>query len=372
MNSGSMTPARFVWHPAQDGLISHGRLFQGIPTIECSVHGRIYAAWYGGMDGEKCGNYIIVEISDDNGMSWTDGWLVIHHDDPNVRCFDPCLWLDSVGKLWIFWAQSEFGQFDGRVGVWCAYTQTAEAEKPMFSPAQRIANGIMLNKPTVLSNGTWLMPCSLWSQSFAKISGPGHPELADEIGANVYASYDDGQSFARIGNVQIEGCVFDEHSIIELRDGRLWMLIRTVYGIGQAFSENKGKTWKQIGPSGHSGPNSRFHIRRLLNGDLLLINHVNPTNVINTAPWKRRDNLMAMISRDDGVSWVGGLMLDTRSDISYPDSFESADGHIYVIYDRERKNAREILLSVFRPEDVLAGYCISKDAIMRKVIHHSI
>lgn len=371
MNMGSMTPARLLWQPSELRYLAAGRVFQGIPALERSVGGRLFASWYTGTDGEKPGNFVLVEKSDDDGASWTDGWLVIEHEDPNVRCFDECLWQAPDGQLWIFWAQSEYGQFDGRVGVWEIHTANADDERPDFTPPRRIANGIMLNKPTVLKNGDWLMPCSLWSTAFAKIAGPGHPELEGEIGANVYISHDRGETFEHLSCVEMPNRVFDEHSVIELTDGRLWMLTRTVNGLGQAFSTDGGKTWENIGPSGHSGPNSRAFITRLSTGDLLLVNHMNPTNVISDKAWKRRDNLMAMLSKDDGQTWIGGLMLDVRPEISYPDGFEAPDGRIYVIYDRERTKAREILMAVFRPEDVLEGYMVSPDARMRVLINRA-
>lgn len=371
MNIGSMTPARLLWQPKEKKYLAEGRVFQGIPALAKSAGNRLFAAWYSGMDGEKPGNFIVVEKSDDDGATWTDGWLIIEHEDPNVRCFDECIWLAPDGQLWIFWAQSEYGQFDGRVGVWAMHTANADADRPDFTLPRRIANGIMMNKPTVLKNGDWLMPCSLWGTDYAQIAGPGHPELEGEIGANVYVSRDAGETFSHLSCVKVPGRVFDEHSVIELTDGRLWMLTRTVYGLGQAFSSDGGKTWENIGPSGHTGPNSRAFITRLSTGDLLLVNHVNPTNAISTEVWKRRDNLMAMLSKDDGRSWIGGLMLDTRPDISYPDGFEGPDGRIYVIYDRERTKEREILMAVFRPEDVLEGHVVSKDARMRAVINRA-
>ena len=229
----------------------------------------------------------------------------------------------------------------------------------------------MLNKPTVLSTGEWLMPCSLWADVFSELAGPGHPELADEVGANVYISRDQGKTFEHLSCANIPGRVYDEHFIIELRDGRLWMLTRTLYGVGQAFSSDRGRTWENIGPSGHTGPNSRFHIRRLSSGGLLMVNHVNPTNAMSDKPWKRRDNLMAMISKDDGETWIGGLMLDTREQVSYPDAFEAPDGRIFVIYDRERYNAKEILMAVFRPEDVEEGMLVSADARLRAVVNQA-
>lgn len=368
MITGSMTPANLLSQPDATVFQAYARTWQGIPSIERTRGGRTFVTLYSGMETEQSGNFVVVLKSDDQGASWTDAWLVVQHDDPAVRCFDACLWIDPLMRLWLFWAQSGYGQFDGRVGVWASRCDDPDAEFPSFHPPQRIANGIMLNKPTVTQNGEWLLPCSLWGNEFAKIAGPGHPELANEVGANVYVSKDQGVSFERRSCVVIPGRVYDEHSIVELTDGTLWLLGRCVYGIGQAYSRDGGYSWERVGPSGHTGPNSRFHIRRLRNGDLLLINHVNPTNAIDMRPWKRRDNLMAMLSKDEGKSWIGGLMLDARNEVSYPDAIETQDGRILAVYDHERYNAREILMATFTPDDILAGAPVSPHTQLRQLV----
>ena len=56
---------------------------------------------------------------------------------------------------------------------------------------------------------------------------------------------------------------YDEHCLAELSDGRLWMTVRTTYGIGQAFSSDGGRTWENIGPS---GPNARNNLVAMLSG----------------------------------------------------------------------------------------------------------
>lgn len=368
MNTGSMTAAKLIWQTTDEKYRAAGRKWQGIPGIERTRGGRLIAAWYSGMDGETCGNFVVVEKSDDGGVTWTDGWLIVEHEDPRVRCFDECVWHDPEGQIWLFWAQCEGGLYDGRAGVWEIHTSDADSEKPVFTAPRRIANGVMLNKPTVLKDGRWLLPCALWEKDFTAISGEGHPELDGEIGANIYVSEDGGETFRYESGVRIPERMCDEHSVIEKQDGALWLLSRTSRGIGQAFSYDGGKTWKDAGHSGLSGPNARFSVSRLQSGELLLINHINPTNALSERKWKKRDNLMAMLSKDDGKTWVGGLMLDARSDVSYPDVTEGPDGRIYVIYDRDRFGAKEILLSVFRAEDVLAGYPVSEDTVMRRVI----
>ncbi len=44
-----------------------------------------------------------------------------------------------------------------------------------------------------------------------------------------------------------------------------------------------------------------------------------------------------------------------RENISYPDGVEADDGTIYVIYDRERQGAGDILMARFTERDILAG-----------------
>lgn len=66
-----------------------------------------------------------------------------------------------------------------------------------------------------------------------------------------------------------------------------------------------------------------------------------------------RLHLMAFLSKDDGLTWEGGLFLDDLIDVSYPDGIQAGDGRIYIIYDRDRFGSPEILMAVFSEEDVL-------------------
>lgn len=88
-------------------------------------------------------------------------------------------------------------------------------------------------------------------------------------------------------------------------------------------------------------PEARFYIRRLLSGRLLLVKHGERIDTFDQqeegAQWNRgRSKLTAWLSDDDGETWQGGLMLDERDHISYPDGTQAPDGTIYLSYDRER------------------------------------
>ncbi len=129
------------------------------------------------------------------------------------------------------------------------------------------------------------------------------------------------------------------------------------------------------------GPCSRFHIRRLRSGRLLMINHadfrerIDLENIMaqgNVKSWRGRTNLTAMLSEDDGATWPYSLLLDERNDAAYPDAKEGPDGYIYVTYDWERVRQREILLAKFTEQDILNGALSSPDGALRVLVNKAL
>ncbi|MBK9168485.1 MAG: exo-alpha-sialidase [Bryobacterales bacterium] len=350
------------------------RAFQGIPCIERAPSGRLWANWYAGGPGEGPENYVVLVTSGDDGRTWSDPVLVI--DPPSfVRAFDACVWLDPVGSLWLFWAQGA-GKFDGRSGVWAISTAEPDSAQPTWTRPRRLADGIMMNKPTVLSTGEWLLPAAVWTNippdieqvnekyklglSLERMKTLVH-DLNHRSGAHLLMSNDNGTSFTLIAGPRVPDSRFDEHMLIERQDQSWWVLVRTRYGIGQSISADRGQTWSAGTNSGIAHADARFFIRRLASGNLLLVRHNSPEGMA-------RSHLTAEISRDDGRTWTGGLLLDERTRVSYPDGTQAPDGRIYVIYDRERTGDREILFATFREEDVEAGRCVTEQCGLRGLI----
>ena len=364
----ALTPAKVLFRPSAPRYQDENRLWQGIPSMAKAPGGTLYNLFYSGMRGEKAGNYVVVARSDDDGQSWRCPEMVIDHPDFRMRCFDPCVWKDPLGRIWITWTQSH-GFFDGRDGVWAIVSENPDDADPVWSPPRRIANGLMMNKPTVLRDGSWLFPCAVWK--YCQPAGVvEHPVVMEqERFSNVYASTDNGENFVLRGGADVPDRCFDEHMTVERKDGRLWMLVRTLNtgweqadqpknapprrvsnGIGQSFSDDGGFTWSPGEPAELSGPCSRFFITRLRSGNLLLVNHYDYTG---------RNNLAARISRDDGRSWEGLFLIDGRDNVSYPDGFQDDSGLIYVTYDHDRYGDRAILMAAFTEEDILAGRAVS-------------
>ena len=355
----SLLPARFIYDPARNNpehkYLDSERTYQGVPTVERTPGGLLYYAFYSGGVGEGAGNFILLYRSRERGGTDCEPLLAIEPPTPSCRVFDPCLWIDPKGRLWLFYSQN-YTHIDGRGGVWAVVLDDPDGEG-LFSSARRIANGVMMNKPTVLRDGGWLLPAAIWHKFLSPYNS-----LPEENYSNIYRSDDMGESFRLFGHSDFEKRMIDEHMTVELMDGRVMMYIRSEGGIGRAFSDDGGKTFYDNGEIRHTGPNSRFCLRRLRSGRLILVYHANT---------RSRENLTAFLSEDDGESFIGGLLLDERFDASYPDLTEDEEGNIYVVHDYRRTEDKEIYLSIFREEDVLAGSPVSEGSRIRLLLNRA-
>ena len=309
------------------------RIWQGIPGIEKTAKGRLFVTWFsGGAKEPEPENTIYLCTSDDGGQTFTEPAAVVLPTG-QARAFDPTLWIDPAGKLWLIFDQS-MTYFDGRAGNWYTRCDNPDAEEPQWSAPVRIWHGVSLNKPIVLANGDWMAPVSLWN----KIEVPQHlrdnsptlfnsffQELDDFRGAHVFVSPDQGATWVRKGRVVFPNPQFDEHNLVQRKDGNIWMTARTSTGdIMESISRDGGETWSEPQNSGLRHAASRHFMRRLKSGNLLLIKHGATTEY----PPERldRSHLSAFISEDYGATWKGSLLLDERNGISYPDGTQAADG----------------------------------------------
>lgn len=335
------------------------RIWQGIPGIEVTKNGRIFACFYSGGIKETFGNFVILVKSDD-GVNFSEPIAIAKAQ--NARCYDPCIWIDPLGRLWLIWSV-----MPGH-GVYATICTDPDAEELRWGEEFRIGSDVMMNKPTVLSSGEWLFPLAVWDNGIRVLAE--EFDTKQERGSFVYQSTDNGETFQKLGAADVPERDFDEHMLLELQDCRLAMYVRTKYGIGMSYSTDKGHTWSAGTDSGLGGPNSRFHIRRLRSGRVLQVNHVDFT---------KRNNLMALLSEDDGKTWPYRLLLDGRDMVSYPDMAEGEDGYLYIIYDRERGDkkdslkaayacAREILYAKITEEDIVAGKLVSEHSKLHCIV----
>ena len=329
-------PPQIIKEPtSKDYYKLENRKFSGIPSLAVSAKGQMWAVWYTGITpSEDENNYVVVSASGDNGDTWKEVLVIDPDGDGPVRAFDPEIWIDPNGALWVFWAQA-IGHDGSIAGVWSIKTNDPDKEQPEWTAPTRLTDGVMMCKPLVLSSGEWILPASTWRQT--------------DNSAKVIVSTNEGENWQERGAVNVPKKFrnYDEHSIVEKNNGDLFMMIRTKYGIGESISYDRGTTWTPLIPSKIQHPAARFFIRRLNSGHLLLVKH-GPIDMKTG-----RSHLMAFISKDDGGTWSDGLLLDERPGISYPDGQQTSDGNIYIIYDYNRTKDQNILFTRFSEEDVL-------------------
>lgn len=332
--------------------------------ITRTPRGRLWAAWVAGEDGPKA--FFVLATSDDDGATWSKPRLVVDAQSKNLPMYRSVLvgnvWTDPLGRLWLFFSQSMM-QFDGRAGVWAAICENPDTDHPEWSAPRRLWHGHTLNKPTILSTGEWLLPVSLNPKGFGPFEGA-FRDLDLYRGANLFLSTDQGATWTRHGHVQFPNATWDEHMTVERKDGSLWMLARTTAGVMQSTSTDRGRTWSApVEPPGIRHPVARFHLRRLASGRILLVKHGETIDA-----HEGRSKLTAWLSEDEGLTWFGGLMLDERSGISYPDGFQAPDGSLYISYDRNRATDGEILMAKFTEDDIRARRIVSAQSRLKVLI----
>ncbi|MBR2425457.1 MAG: exo-alpha-sialidase [Lentisphaeria bacterium] len=350
-------PPLYYWPEVNDYTMSCG--------IAETPGGRIWLGWFAGGDDERA--VLMLAKSDDGGNSFSTPQYYI---DPgfvdcgmHISAVVANLWTAPDGRLFVFFTVS-LGYYDGRAGSWFTVCENPDADDPQWSIPQRIANGASLNKPTVLSDGTWLLCVSLWRREHIRQGAASDrlfPELDGERMANVYASKDQGKTWERIGGVKNQYPTFDEHMIVERADGSLLMYLRDICGMTQSESFDKGHTWTKPVPTPFPAASARFFLRKLKSGNILLVRNNDPIDP------KSRSTMTAFLSDDNGKTWKGGLVLDERYGVSYPDGYQTEDGRIFIQYDWMREKG-EIMLAIFREEDILAEKAVSPDTKLKHPI----
>lgn len=138
-----------------------------------------------------------------------------------------------------------------------------------------------------------------------------------------------------------------EPVMVELGDGRVWMIIRTqTYRFYQSFSSDGGRTWTRPEPTQIRAPNAPAGVLRLSDGRIVLCwNDLSqyPGEVLRNG----RQYLHVAISGDEGKTWSPSKLIaqryeeeDPDTQVRYPYLCETADRHLLVLYSRVSEEAR--------------------------------
>ena len=311
------------------------REWQGIPTIEY-FDDNIYVAWYSGGVDEGPENFVTLYRGDLSSGKWERDLKII--DPPGfIRAFDPVLWSDDKGKLFLFWNQSE-GLWDGRGGVWSSFSLDPSSSDNSWSRPKRIADGVMIQKP-IYSGGGLFLPIAIWFFTLPN----------NQMAGSFIHRVDQFFNLINLTEVPLDRSLrsFDEHTILKISDSVYRVYIRTKEGIHYSVSSDKGSSWSKAQKDLTIGlsADSKFFISRLNSGRYILIK--NNSN--------EREKLTAYLSEDSNLCWEYSLEIDKRFGVSYPDLAENEAGELFLVYDRNRYTDKEIIIAKFKEEDIISS-----------------
>lgn len=177
---------------------------------------------------------------------------------------------------------------------------------------------------------------------------PGHHTVV------TYTSKTNGLNWIRSNVIDLGGVGHHsgvtEATIEQLGDGRIWMLMRTNWGVfWEAYSDNEGLIWKNFKPTKIDASSAPGLLQRLKSGRIFLIwNRVNPEGQSSyrmsggdgisseVAHSNNREELSVMFSDDDGKSWTKPVVIARVTEkskiknLAYPRVFEARPGEIWI------------------------------------------
>ncbi len=165
-----------------------------------------------------------------------------------------------------------------------------------------------------------------------------------------YSSSDDGATWESSNLIDLGGRGHHggvtEPTITELKDGRAWMLIRTNWNeFWSAYSNNGGRHWQVLQPSGIPAGSAPGLVKRLASGRLVLVwNRPYPDGKdswplsggdglwSDTAVSNHREELSIAFSEDEGRSWSKSVVITRQKGkwLAYPYVFEQEPGQLWI------------------------------------------
>ncbi|MCP4639404.1 MAG: exo-alpha-sialidase [bacterium] len=250
--------------------------------------GTLLLAWtefYEGSGADHGPARISGLLSKDNGETWTDKFTLVENDG-GCNVMEVNFIELKNGDVALLYCQKNSESTDCRIMMRTSSDEGATwGEAKQLSPAGKYT-GLTNGRCIRLKSGRILLES--WED------GDAYCCISDDEGA----TWHDG------GRIKPADGPCYEPSCIELKDGRVMMLMRT--GLGSQFkslSSDGGETWTEAVPTPLTGTAAPVSISRVpTTGDLLAIWNMNITST--GANNTNRTPLTAAISKDEGETWT--------------------------------------------------------------------
>ena len=273
-------------------------------------------------------------ISEDAGGTWGEERELIHH--PECQACGPSILRTSDGVLRLFymgfyasvWKDGNPVFPDCRSDLWTAISrddgETWEGRQCIWQGYTGATNGALQAE-----SGAMLVPFSY------DVLDPGRLVSACVVSEDGGKTWTLGESIDMGGAGDHAGAI--EPAVVQLRDGRILMMIRTQKGfLYQAFSDDDGMTWSAPQPTVLGSPNAPCYITRLADGRLAIVWN----NTMATT--KGRDTIWIACSGDEAESWTEPLRIGKAEQLSYPFLLEVRPGRLMITCNHVRSGWQRV------------------------------
>jgi Neuraminidase (sialidase) len=270
----------------------------------------IYTRFTGGS-GDHAAADLAMRTSDDGGRSWSDDRIVVRRTG-GLNVMSVSLLRLANGQIALFYLRKT-SEEDCRP-LMCISTDEAKTwSRPTVCITDEVGYYVLNNDRAVqLRAGRLILPVA-WHQ--------GPEQDRDTAGIIMcYLSDDNGKTWRRSKD-SFKGygpngrrITVQEPGVVELKDGRLMMFMRTNAGSQYVcHSQDAGETWSKAQPSDLASPLSPASIKRIpWTGDLLCV--WNDQSGVHNYPPGRRTPLCLAVSKDEGKTWRRSRIIEGDPD----------------------------------------------------------
>ena len=292
-------------------------------------------------------------FSGDEGRTWSSKGPVLRERDPRIHREWRVLHKTRKGAIVLVF-------LDTKPRKWGWNNQTNEPEPDVFNEVWSVRSaddGESWTDARLLSREYCGAMVDILETSSGRVVVP-VMKILRRPGRHAFVTYfsdDEGRTWSQSNLIDLgghghhDGAI--EPTLVELRDGRLWTLIRTNWDrFWEAFSQDEGRSWRVIRPSSVDASSAPGHLIRLSGGRLVLAwNRLHPEGMTlqewNRRPGARREfpysripgssqreELSIAFSEDDGKTWTRPQVVARQPGgwLSYPYLFERRPGEIWL------------------------------------------
>jgi hypothetical protein len=342
------------------------RLACGASIVQ-APNGDLLCWWLSGSGTEPAtDNNVLISRSCDKGKSWGEPSIWIPAGE--MAAAVTSVYATSDGRLIAFGAH---WPSEKRYTVWHYFRIESKDNGHNWSAPTRLVlhnEHIAFGRPIRLANGELLFAASFFDkrpqpltasvQALLKVqsevealalSGSREGRHDDKFwthrhGCSVLISPDeDAREFKEYGYIANRPLGLLEPSCLQLKDGRIVMLMRAELAgyLWRSESRDNGRTWTPAWQTDIPNPTSAIHLLRLANGRIALLHNA----CGQAGKMIQRDPLSLWISDDEMDSWAIKADLLHGGWLAYPAGM-ILDERLVFTYDRNRRQARFVEVDI--------------------------